>query len=163
MALVAPPPLQALKSDAKQPIYIEADSAELDDANNTTTYTGNVILTQGTLRLSGDTITIRQRSANKEGDWDHLEVIGRPARLEQEMEGKRGRYVRGRSDRIEYLKGSDLLHFIGHAVVVQGRDTFRSDRITYDRLNSLVKGGAAAKGKRRIRITIQSEKGSGNP
>jgi lipopolysaccharide export system protein LptA len=42
----------------------------------------------------------------------------------------------------------------GDAVVIQGKDTFKSDRITYDRVKSVVKGGAAAKGKERVRIRV---------
>ena len=39
-------------------------------------------------------------------------------------------------------------------MVFQGTDTFRSDRIVYDRLNARVKAGTSAQGKERVRIHI---------
>ena len=41
----------ALPSDSSQPIRIQANSATLDDKRNTAVYTGDVVITQGTLRL----------------------------------------------------------------------------------------------------------------
>ena len=55
---------------------------------------------------------------------------------------------------MEYRFDSEELLLTGDAVVLQGKDTFKSDRITYDRVRSVVKGGAAAKGKERVRITV---------
>ena len=48
----------ALSTDREQPIQIEADAAELDDASGITVYTGNVLVTQGTMRLWGNRLTI---------------------------------------------------------------------------------------------------------
>jgi lipopolysaccharide export system protein LptA len=45
---------------------------------------------------------------------------------------------------------------IGDAVLIQGKDSMRSDRIVYDRVKSVVKAGAAAKGKQRVRISIEA-------
>ena len=47
---------------------------------------------------------------------------------------------------------------IGDSVLFQGKDSFKSDRITYDRTKSLVRAGASAKGKQRVRISIESQK-----
>ena len=44
---------------------------------------------------------------------------------------------------------------LDEAELRQGRDSFRSDRIVYDRVRSVVKAGAAAQGKQRVRISIQ--------
>jgi lipopolysaccharide export system protein LptA len=51
-----------------------------------------------------------------------------------------------------------MLYLIGNAVLTQGKDTFKSDRIAYDRKKSLIKGGTSAKGKQRVRVTIKSKK-----
>ena len=42
----------ALESDKNQPIEVEADSAELDDIRNVSIYTGQVVLTRGTIRMT---------------------------------------------------------------------------------------------------------------
>ena len=46
-----------LASDKDQPIEVEADSAELDDAKKISIYRGNVVVTQGTIRMTGDVMT----------------------------------------------------------------------------------------------------------
>ena len=43
----------ALSTDYDQPIEIESDFAELDDVEGTTVYIGNVIVVQGSIRMTG--------------------------------------------------------------------------------------------------------------
>ena len=50
--------LQALPGDSNEPIEIEADFAELDDEKGETIYVGNVIVTQGSLRMTGEKLRI---------------------------------------------------------------------------------------------------------
>ena len=47
-----------LSTDSEQNIEIEADTDEMDDVKNITTYRGNVIVTQGSIRMSGHTMTV---------------------------------------------------------------------------------------------------------
>lgn len=42
-----------LSSDPDQPIEVEADSAELDDKERIAVYQGNVVVIQGSIRLTG--------------------------------------------------------------------------------------------------------------
>ena len=49
----------ALDSDREQPIQIEADEAVRDEMVGETRYEGNVVLTQGSLRITADRIAIR--------------------------------------------------------------------------------------------------------
>ena len=51
LLLFTPLPASALSSDAQQPIQIEADSLVVRDKENTSTYTGNVRLNQGSLKI----------------------------------------------------------------------------------------------------------------
>lgn len=46
----------------------------------------------------------------------------------------------------------------GDAVLNQGKDTFKSDKIIYDRARAVVKAGASAKGKERVKVTIGGKK-----
>lgn len=143
----------ALKSDSKQPINLEADSADINDATKTSIFTGSVVMTQGTIRITGNYLKIIQKATKTGGDsyW----VKGTPAHFQQEIEGKPGELVRGHANQIEYFSDSEFLHLIDDAYITQEGDTVRSDKITYDKLRSLIKGGAAAKGKERVRMVIQ--------
>ena len=46
--------VHALPSDNSKPINVQADSAEMDDKRGVAIYRGDVIITQGTLKITGD-------------------------------------------------------------------------------------------------------------
>lgn len=142
-------PLAALESDRRQPIELSADSVDLDEGKGTSTYRGDVDLRQGTMRVLADVITVHQRGRKPY----KIVAEGRPVKFRQQTE--RGP-VRGEARRVEYEVDSEDLVLIGDAVLVQNNDSMRSDRITYDRQRAVVKAGAAAQGKQRVRISIES-------
>lgn len=142
-------PAFALATDKDQPLDLEADSAEIDEGKGMSVYVGNVIATQGSMRLESDRLVIYHTGTKAE----RIEAEGKPARFQQ-LTDDSPEPVKARGRRLEYNLGSEELVLIGDAVVVQGKDTFKSDRITYDRVRSVVKGGAAASGKERVRITV---------
>ncbi len=143
----------ALESDKNKPIYIEADSVEIDDGKGVSVYQGSVDVTQGSMHFTADKVVVTR----KEGKSDHIRATGNPVTFEQELEGEK-EPVRGRARAVEYDTDSEMLHMIGDAVLYQGKDSFKSDRISYDRTKSLVRAGASAKGKQRVRISIESKK-----
>jgi len=142
-------PAPGLSTDKDQPLDLEADSAEIDEAKGLSTYAGNVVATQGSMRLESDRLTIFHKGSKAE----RLEAVGKPARFQQ-LADDSPEPVKARAQLVEYRFDSEELLLTGDAVVLQGKDTFKSDRITYDRVRSVVKGGAAAKGKERVRITV---------
>ncbi|OGT90938.1 MAG: lipopolysaccharide transport periplasmic protein LptA [Gammaproteobacteria bacterium RIFOXYA12_FULL_61_12] len=145
----------ALKTDAEQPITVEADSADIDDGNKRSTYRGNVIITQGSIRLEANVVTVQKSPSQKN---NNMTAEGQPARFQQEVEGKKGEFVQGRAKRIDYDSDSENIFLVGDAFLTQEGSSFSSDRITYDKARSLVKGGAAASGKQRVRLTIKNTK-----
>ena len=50
----------AEKADRDKPIELESDTMTSDDSKNTSVYTGNVILTQDTLLIKADELTVRE-------------------------------------------------------------------------------------------------------
>ncbi|MES9897521.1 MAG: lipopolysaccharide transport periplasmic protein LptA [Sedimenticola sp.] len=144
---------QALQSDKNQPTQIEADSVEIDDGKGISIYKGNVVMTQGSIQFKADKVVVTQR----EEKADQITATGTPVQFQQEMDNNEG-MVKGRSKRIEYEADSEILYMINDAVLTQNKDTFTSDRITYDRAKAVVKAGASAKGKERVRVTIGGAK-----
>lgn len=142
-------PAHALSTDKDQPLDLEADSAEIDEGKGMSIYTGNVIAVQGSMRLESDRLVVFHAGTKAE----RLEAEGKPARFQQ-LADDSPEPIKARARRLEYQFDSEELILTGDAVVLQGKDTFQSDRITYDRVRSIVKGGAAAKGKERVRITV---------
>jgi len=151
--LSLPMTVLALEEDMEQPIQVEADSVEIDESRGTSIYKGNVILSQGSIRLAADIVTVTQYK-NKS---DHVQAKGRPVVLTQNA-GKGKKKVEGRGNTMEYDVDSEVLLLIGNAVLTQGRDSFKSDRIAYDRKKAILKGGASAKGKQRVKATFRTKR-----
>jgi len=140
--------LPALESDQQQPIELSADFADIDESKGISIYKGNVDIRQGTIRLQADLVTVHHENRRP----SKMIAEGGPVRFSQDTESGP---VKGRAKRAEYEVNTENLVLIGDAVVVQNNDTMRSDRILYDRIRSVVRAGAAAQGKQRVRITIQ--------
>ena len=92
-------------------------------------------------------------------DIDESKILaeGQPVRFRQ-LESEQKGYVTGAARRAEYQLTSEELVLIGDAVLTQGKDSFKSDRIVYDRVRAKRTAGAAAQGKQRVKITIGNSK-----
>jgi len=141
---------QGLPSDKDMPVNIEADSGEIDQATGTTVYQGDVIITQGSMKLEAHKVTVEYKDKKPH----QLTATGAPARFKQKPDESK-EWVHGKGNKIEYLIDSEELILTDNAELKQGDDSFSSDRIVYDRVKSKLKAGAAAKGKQRVRVTIQ--------
>lgn len=146
IALAAP--AVALESDREQAIELAADSVDIDEGKGVSVYRGDVDLRQGSIRLRADVVTVHQDKRRP----SRIVAQGRPVRFQQQS--AKG-LVKGEARQVEYEVASENLVLSGDAVLVQGNDRMRSDRIVYDRVRSVVKAGAAAKGKQRVQISIQ--------
>ncbi len=139
----------ALSNDREQPIQLEADGVEFDEAKNRSVYEGNVIVVQGSLRLEADRVTVQHR----ERQPARIFAEGTPVHFEQQPD-EGGEPVKGRSRQAEYEVDSEEIVLIGDAHLIKGADSFASDRIVYDRVRARIKAGAAAQGSERVHITI---------
>ncbi len=142
----------AASNDEDLPILIEADSADINDRKGISIYRGNVEIRQGTSVLTADQVTVQHpdKKAQK------IIAVGKPVKYRQPQEdGKPD--IRAEALQAEYYTTSEELIMIGDAVLFQGNDSFRSDRITYDRKSGMLKGGTSAQGKRRVRVTIEAK------
>lgn len=172
LAALCSPHGWAMTTDREQPIEIEADSAEADNLKGLAIYKGDVVIVQGTLKITGDHVTIYY---NKDGDFIKMVTLGSPAKFHQLPDGKADtpkNYQRARASRMEYFKATDTIVLLGNAVYGQGGDQLAADRIDYDTRNSRMKArtmtasvkkgkpGASKKKPGRVRITIQPKKKS---
>ncbi len=154
----------ALPSDRNQPIRVQADSAELDDRQGVAVYRGDVVITQGTLKITGHTVTLTQ---NKQGDIDVVTAVGTPAYYEQLPEtGKQLVKAYGRT--IQYFSANERIVLIDQAKVIQEGNTFEGEKIVYDTRRQIVNAGRA-RGEQigtpqpRIDMVIQPRQRSDQP
>lgn len=144
----------ALPTDRDEPIYVEADSANIDEAKGVTRYTGNVIITQGSMVLKGETVDLLR------GNDDTINQIiskGAPAYFEQRPQlDQEITYATGST--LDYTVSSQLLLIRGNARVTQGGDEFTGAKINYDMANSKVKAFSSESGSQRVKMVLQPKK-----
>lgn len=130
----------ALSTDKDQPIEIEADSADLDDAKGVTIYRGNVVLIQGSVRMTGDTMTVYFT----DGELDTMIMEGKPATYRQ-LPDDSEIYDEAEALRMEYYELKNLVVLIDKASFKQEGLSFSGNRIEYDTLHSRIKARGSVK------------------
>jgi lipopolysaccharide export system protein LptA len=143
-------PASAEKADRAKPLHYEANTGECDDLKQVCTLVGDVQLTKGTMRATGERVQIRK---DPEG-YQYGVIIAAPGKLasfrQRRDSTKPGleEHVEAYAERIEYDEREDTVKLITRARVrlleneVQ-RDELRGDAITYDQRNAkyFVTGG----------------------
>lgn len=142
-----------LSSDKNKPVEVEADNFLLDDAKKITTYSGNVIITQGSMEIRANKVSIY----GARGKTDKVIATGNPVKFKQQPDGKQG-LIRGEAKRFEYLVTKSTLVLLNKATLWQGRNTFSSDKIIYDSKRSIVKAGEKNSSSKRVKITLEPAK-----
>lgn len=126
-------PASGLESDRAQPIYIKANRVEIDKQQGYSTYSGNVAITQGSVKIHGDRVTLYY----KKGELEKAIINGQPASFQQQQE-KNGTTVVSQAKRMEYYAQQARLFLLDQAKVSQGANSFAGARIEYDVQNSTV-------------------------
>jgi lipopolysaccharide export system protein LptA len=150
-------PAQAERADRDKPVNLEADRVTVDDAKQTATFEGNVVMTQGTLTIRGDRVIVQQ---DAEG-FKHGAAYGDLASFRQKRDGF-DEYIEGYAERIEYDSKADLLQMFNRAYLKKSNDDVRGNYISYDATTEffrVVGGGkqaaTASNPDGRVRAVIQ--------
>jgi len=129
LILFAAPAAHALESDSSQPATIEADEVEFDFREGTRTYTGDVVVVQGTLRITGDKLVMELNDQSQE--IDKATTWGEPATFKQRPEGKdQDVYGEGRTIVLDQI--DNTLTLTEDAVMIQAGNTARGREIVYN-------------------------------
>lgn len=151
IALLLPPLAAfALTADKNQPVNVEADSVQIDDKKGVSIYKGNVVITQGSLRLDADTVTIY----NPNKGLDKIVAEGGPAHFKQRPDNK-DEDTRAQAARIEYHAADEKILLLNNAHIWQDKNEFSGDKIEYDTKQNLVSASKSATGSGRVQVTIQ--------
>jgi len=97
LSACVPAPALAEKADRNKPINVEADRMQYDDLKQINVFTGNVVLTKGTILLRADRLVIRQ---DPEG-YQYGTATGNLAFFRQKREGV-DQFVEGQARQIDY-------------------------------------------------------------
>jgi lipopolysaccharide export system protein LptA len=129
----------AEKADKEKPTNIVFNQAAIDDLKQTQVFTGDVVLTKGTVVIRADQLSVRQDPENYSLGTAVMTQPGKLAYYKQKREAL-DEDIEGEAERIEYNEKSDIVKLTGRAVVrrVNGTkviDEARGNVIEYNNLS----------------------------
>lgn len=123
-------PVFAERADRNKPIHVEANRLTIDDDQRVQILEGDVLLTQGTLRIQSNKLVITEDAQG----FQRGVATGGPkgkAHFRQKREGKTD-YVEGEGERIEYDTRTEVAELFQNAWVKSGQDFVKGEYIWYD-------------------------------
>ncbi|MBU6467685.1 MAG: lipopolysaccharide transport periplasmic protein LptA [Betaproteobacteria bacterium] len=120
----------AEKADKDKPINVESDKMTADDIKKISYFDGHVVMTQGTIRLTGDHVIV---SEDKSG-FKHATAYGDPVAFRQKKEAS-DQWVDGVAQHVEYDEKIGRVELFDKAIVRQDKDEIKGNYLSYD-LNS---------------------------
>jgi lipopolysaccharide export system protein LptA len=160
---------RAEKADQLKPLNVEADqSGRVDLQNQVVVFTGNVVVSKGTMVIRASRIEVRQSPSG----YDSATAFGapgKPATFRQKRDGV-DEFIDGQADRLEYDGQATLVKFINNAAVRRLRgaavaDEITGNLVTYDSTTEVfsVSGGAATSAANpggRVRAVLTPREGT---
>ena len=155
----------AEKADRNKPMNVEADVLRYDDQQQTTVFSGKVVLTKGSITIRGAKLEVRQ---DPEG-YQFGTVTGsvaEPAYFRQKRDGV-DEFIEGQAESLVYNGKADTVRFEKSATLRRYRASTLADEVTgaiilYENLTDKfsVDGsapGATTKGRVRAMLTPKPE------
>ena len=116
------------------PINLTADSGESDANKGIATYTGNVVISQGEMRVSGDKVVVHI----DKGQVSVIEAWGKPASFHYVPKGEPA--IDGWGSYMKYSVVPSTVYMEGNAKVRQEQNETKAQTLTYDLKREKVSG-----------------------
>ena len=142
----------AKSSDRNQPMDINSDRSDcsLND-NEQCKFIGNVVITQGTLRIESNNAVIHR----KNGEPSHASLTGSPVKLTQKLDN--GSTFNANAITLDYNLVNETVILTGNVSVDQpGRGSMVSQKIIYDLKTGRVESGGPNSGRVSLRMLPKS-------
>lgn len=138
----------ALPSDANESVRLLADKVTYSESSGVMSYSGNVIITQGTLKLTASNITV---NLSKNRSINNAIATGSPATMQQVVTKEKG-LAKGQASKIDYNAVTGIITLSGNAKLTQNGASFAGNVIRY----SLKAGDveATAGGSQRVELVF---------
>lgn len=137
--------------DRKQPINVSADSAELNEVSGVGVYRGDVRITQGSMVLTADEVTIIAPGRELQKLIAESDDQGEKARFRQITDA--GNELTARSRRMEYEPDKNQITLLTDAVLRNGGNRFAAERIVYH-IDRQVVDAEGGHGSERVKMTL---------
>jgi len=159
---LAPGLAEAEQADRDKPIVADADKLTMDNAKKISIFEGNVVITQGTMRITADRVVITE---DKDGQH-HSSGTGRPATFHQKRDGL-NEYVDGHALRFDYNGKTQRIELFEQAELIRGQDDVKGEYISYDTGTEFFKVNGnpsnEANGSGRVHAVIQPAQANNPP
>ena len=137
-------PFGGLKHDTALPVEVTADQLEVDQADGTAVFSGNVVVGQGEMRLAADRVRVEYAGADDAtGEIRRLHASGNVV-LTNGAEAAEAR------DAVYTIASGDVV-MTGDVILTQGRNALSGERFVVD----LQSGTGVMEG--RVRTILQPE------
>ena len=155
--LVLALPAHAERADREKDIVVNADHLYADDANHTSTFEGNVVVTQGTMRMTANKVTVKE----DEDRHKFYVAYGNPVTFRQKRDNV-DEYVEGYAQRAEFDDLNDIVRLYEKARVTSNANVITGEYIQYDMRKELAEVQGAPPGTKlapgevspRVKVTI---------
>lgn len=148
LALLLPALAHALPEDSTQPIRLTADKATYSERTGVTTYSGNVVISQGTLKIKASNLTV---NLNNNKSITSAIATGSPASFEQVVSNEKG-LAKGQASKIDYNASTGIVTLTGNAKLTQAGNSFSGNTIRYSLTHGDVE--ATAGGGQRVELVF---------
>ena len=154
-------PAAAERADREKEIVIGADRSSADDANKLLTLEGNVVVTQGTMRITAAKVVVREDAQKNK----FYVATGAPVTFRQKRD-KVDEWINGEAQRAEFDEKADVLKLFTKARVKSGPNEITGDFISYDMAREVAEASGAAPGAvvpkdARVKVIIVPQKKAG--
>jgi lipopolysaccharide export system protein LptA len=129
-AICVAPVAHAEKADRKEKVNISSLDSEGDYGKGIYKLSRNVVVTQGTLKITADRADIRA----DDNEQYHAVLTAKPVCFRQRTDN--GEWSQGIADRVEYSSAQGIVELFGNAVLFVGDDETRANYITYNTQSS---------------------------
>ena len=143
------------KAASAQPIEIQADHFEMLLAERRTTYTGNVVATQGSRAISGQELVVK---FNDDNQITAMRASGEPATLTDTAENPP---ISLSGTALHYDFDESVVRTEGDGVLSQGGDTIVAETIVYDLHEDRAR--AVGNEKQRVKLRLAPRRGNRKP
>ena len=145
--------LYAEQNDFAQPITIKSVTQFVDGLNDVAVYKENVVITQGSLKITADEVRIDASA----GDGNEVFIAtGTPASFEQRPQD--GSLVKASGNDIRYTRKDNKINLSGSAQLAQDSSTVSGENIIFDMLNEQLIASGTDGDSGRVQAVFQAEK-----
>jgi lipopolysaccharide export system protein LptA len=147
-------PAHAERADREKQVVVLADRGVLDEKSQTRTMEGNVVITQGTMRITAAKVTVQQKD-----NYNYYVASGSPVTF-REKRDKLDEWIEGIADRAEFDDRNEVLKLFNRARVTSAQSEITGELITYDMRREVAEVSGAPPGqqvpsdKSRVKVII---------